>query len=578
MAKKKLSSKSSSAKKPKNSKKGSSSDSLWEHTRKFLKNLNTKQKLLAAIAIVLLAVGTLILTNKSLRLFALNLFSDANIVVVVTDSVSNSPIIGADVFVDSLTGRTDENGRAKIYNLAYGTHDIRLSKEAYESQSGTIEVERNEQEFSYNLTPNGIEIKIKGADFVTGDDVAGFKVIDNNNELSSTADEQGLARINVPPGTEQIDLTITAEGYNQAFAKYKLVDDDGNILPTLELEEIRSIQLVMTGRHHFLSNREGTLALWGSNYDGSDATAVVEDLTGLQELKYSPNGQITAFVVPLKGEENNHGTPKYELYFVDLSSGELNLIDEGDDARFRILNIDNDRLVYSVDIDNDEKTKRGKIKTYTFGDRLLQVRFEVNEIETAFYLNNHVFVNQNITRRRVCSTCRDGYRSAVIGRAFTVINLENDSVKDLEDARQAYARLHPQNENEIFYWYIDDKDQTVWKNYNLDTRTKVRLDGRPSEIDDQYVLGNPSPDGQTLIWNEYRDGTGTLIKASSNNIEKSEIVDLVGLSFEGLVYWLNDDYVIINASEQFQIGHYIVHMPSGSYQLIAKVYSLDYPY
>ena len=87
-----------------------SGGSLTQHTKNYFKNLNKKQKLLFGLAALLLAGGILVLTIKPLRLFALNLFSDANVVVLVLDNTTENPVIGVDVSIDSKTAVTDENG------------------------------------------------------------------------------------------------------------------------------------------------------------------------------------------------------------------------------------------------------------------------------------------------------------------------------------------------------------------------------------------------------------------------------------------------------------------------------------
>jgi len=528
MAKKKSPSKTSLSKKSKTKDKSSVSGSLREHTRNFLTTLNKKQKILAGTAAILLLAGLLILTIKPLRLFALNLFSDANVIVVVLDSTTENPVVGVDVVLDSTAGRTDEQGRVKIYGLDYGGHDISLAKEAYESQTGSIDIERNEQEFSFNMVPNGVELSLLGVHSITGTPLANYDVIDSTSALSTSADEAGLAKLNVPPGTTELELTITLDGYNQTTAKYSLVDDDGNTLPDAELSEQRQIQLVQSGRHHFLTNRDGPIGLWGSNYDGSDASAVVEDLgqrRGSIRLTLSPDGKFAVVAAPIKGERNSDGDIQNELYLVNLETGENHLFDEGEDVRFRILKVENDRVVYVVNLSNGRLTYRGKIKSYTFSSDSLSTHYKENELFDGVYLDNRVLFEREFTRRINCSWCSEGYRNETKGRGFVVVDLAND------------------------------------------------------ELDETYPFSNPSPDGQQLIWVESRDGIGTLIVSTSGSLDGSSTVDTQELAINYIVHWIDNQFLIVHGSEiAGKSGNFLVHVESGKYQLVSTIYENTYYY
>jgi len=137
----------------------------------------------------------------------------------VRDSLTEDPITGANVTVDTIASTTtDEGGKYSITNIPAGTHNVTASAEGYRSSSETITITAGETTiliFNLTLTPLPTTGTIAGTvkDSSTGDPIA--DAIVTVNSMSTTTNSSGAYVISdVPPGNYTV--TASADGYKSS--------------------------------------------------------------------------------------------------------------------------------------------------------------------------------------------------------------------------------------------------------------------------------------------------------------------------------------------------------------------------
>lgn len=538
--------------------------------------LDRKKKISIIAAPVLIVVLLLFLTVRPLRIFALNLFSNTDITIHVIDADNETPLSGVSVTLDGMTEETDSEGNVTFLDQKYADYEVMLSKNSYESLSGEINATQSVQTFDFALNPTGTSVSVRAVNWLTGDAITTFSVTDESGEINALSDEEGEVLVNVPNGTESIELMATSDGYNQRSFTVDLLDEDGNQILEEDLET-EVVRLVKAGRHHFLSNREGPISLWAANYDGSDARAVVDDLgkrRGSLSMRVSPDGKFAVLAAPIKGERNDNGTLLDELYVVNLETSEIRLADEGN-ARFNILEVENDRVVYHVELLDNNQVNRGKIKTYTISSDTLNTAFTTNYITNARFLENRVIFVENKQEKRTSSYYSEGFYWGTTSEKLFVLDLADDSFTSLVNS---YARvvLNPENKDSFFYRYWDNGAN--WFEYNVNSTEKTELEREPESINELvYRFNDPAPDGRQL-WVETRDGDGTLVLGNSDGGD-GQSIDTGELAVDYVVRWIDNDHVIVNGTEESgKSGDFVVHVGSGEHRLVSEIYTNTYYY
>lgn len=158
--------------------------------------------------------------------------------IMVTDSVENQPVAGADVFFGGqrIAEQTNSNGTVSHWVTAPGTYMINATKEGYEEGETVIEVIENAPQFTFsNLTvepasveagsPVNIRVDVTNTGNVAGETQVDLLVnnepVDSENitlepnesttvEFSHTADEPGTYTIEVGGQTESYEVTEEA--------------------------------------------------------------------------------------------------------------------------------------------------------------------------------------------------------------------------------------------------------------------------------------------------------------------------------------------------------------------------------
>lgn len=158
--------------------------------------------------------------------------------IMVTDSVENQPVAGADVFFGGqrIAEQTNSNGTVSYWVTAPGTYMINATKEGYEEGEIVIEVIENAPQFTFsNLTvepasveagnPVNIRVDVTNTGNVAGETQVDLLVnnepVDSENitlspnestavEFSHTEDEPGTYTIEVGGQTESYEVTEEA--------------------------------------------------------------------------------------------------------------------------------------------------------------------------------------------------------------------------------------------------------------------------------------------------------------------------------------------------------------------------------
>ena len=117
---------------------------------------------------------------------------------------------------DNTIIKTSDTGVASLVNLDYGTYDISIIKDGFETLAETITTSKTSESFSYTLTVStgSVNVSVKNTN---NEPITGVNVIltdSNDSSLtytnsSSGTGEAGGSTINVPYGTYNIEAIKT---------------------------------------------------------------------------------------------------------------------------------------------------------------------------------------------------------------------------------------------------------------------------------------------------------------------------------------------------------------------------------
>jgi len=496
-----------------------------------------------AVAVLLAALAAVPLTRYLLAGTVLQ----QSFPVVVLDAESGKPVSEATIRLAGKQATTDNEGRAEI-RTNVGRAKLEISKNHYQSApyDVLVPIKKPAAPFEAKIKATGRQVPVTVLNTISKQPVTNATVAGADTEVKTGKD--GKAVLVVPADQQELEVTITGEGFNKTSA---------TLIVTTEEVEANTFTLTPSGKIYFLSNASGKIDVVKSNLDGADRQVVLAG-TGQEEryntvLLASRNWKYIALI------SKRDGGKHAKLFVIDTTAGDkLITADEGD-AEFGIVGWSGDRLVYTVTRDKQVwETKRQAIKSYHAPSNKLTTLDEttatgtqnnshydyygsvyvidetilyVKNWGTRFYSEAHTLQNKQITFNSVRA---DGSQKSVVKGYVDPAPISSGYPFDraiqtaLGEFGEIYI-LHPGSGQAAIDTYKDGK---------------VTASGL--SVDEFYNAGYPryavSPSGQKTAWNVYRDGKNLLFVGNSRGEDEKEL----GRSDEHVVYgWFTDDYVLL---------------------------------
>jgi hypothetical protein len=506
---------------------------------------------------------------------ALNLVSEADASISIVDSETGQPVTGAEVRLSSGdVATTDEEGVAFFNDASYGQTTATISKDAYETLSVDVTISKDDIVLGpFEFVSTGVPVNVAAIDWLTEEPITDFKVQDESGE-SSFKSQDGVAILNVPPNNaDDQTYSVVADGYNAGSLVLDLSKAGAGIVP-----EPGTVKLVRDGEHTFLSNRDGTINFYRTDFNGENTALLLE--TGEKEslnLWTVPDSQ-DHYVLLLSSDK--HPWQQDQLAYISLANPDLNIVDDaiGEDVNFGIISVDNERVVYRVTY-NDGRDNAYRIKSYEFASGALQTHYKGNASPSIVYDNDtNVFVMQFRREERGINN-QTPVRKITYHLSRTVLP---DGEREILSERETDILRRSPNNPDAFMYRFNVRNAAHRVGYYEIDFVGGEFPGRwlgedypkqeVAEETPDSEKGLASPEGTNRAWIDYRDGKGRIIvNESTNTINKTG-----NLSAFSIIRWVDETTLTVSGSDGTETADYIVDIESGNYQKITNSFRQSY--
>lgn len=498
-----------------------------------------RRKKMAALGVFLIIVLGILLAIPTTRwpiLNAVGFRSTLNVQVV--DESSGKPISRAMVRVeDSEFIGSDKNGQVSFTGVRLGTQKLRVQKIGYGEKSLKVTNGIRTTNTKLLMTVIGIQLDVDIKDWLSGKAIEGAEV--TYKEASAVSDKTGRATLVVPPQDKQtIKLEITAPGYLN-----KAVMTDVSV-------ESRELSLVSAQKNYFMSKRDGTFDIFSSNLDGSNQQKIIQ-ATGKEDERFlkfeiDRTNSFGLLVATREGKVINDRVVA-GVYSVDLKKSTLKMIDEGTDIQ--LLGWGDNSVSYQISSANLGYDDPGltKIINYTpTSDRKKDIA-QTNFFALSIAAQNKVFYAKN-----------DPYRDGIDPTLTSVDVSSGQSRTYLEGQQMRYA-------SRPSYEAIKAVDLNG-ASYEIQIGN-----GRVKQTDRALnsIEYARSPNAQSIIWTDNRDGQGALLQKNLQSNEQKVVLKIGGLT--NPVRYVSDDLVVARVITSQETADYVISLATGRSSKIVDV-------
>ena len=532
------------------------------------KALPTKKKRLYGAGVGLLALLVILWFVPSTKYAILNTVSEADASLKIVDTETELPVSGAQVTLgNGAVATSDAEGVAFFNDTEYGNTTATITKEAYEPTTVDVTISKDNIVLGpIGIVSNGVAVNVSVVDWLNNEAIADFAVVSENGETVFQS-QDGVAQLNIPISADA-DSTyqVQADGYNQGSVTLDLTNILSAQVPTPE-----AVSLVREGNHTFLSNREGDVNFYSSNYDGTNVEKLVETGEDGNYFNYlSVPGSDTLYVVLLS---SGNGTDLDQLAIVDLEAKSLKVVDEApdEDIRFGFHTADEERVVYSVYYDGKQESGKisQKTKSYEFSsERLVTIAQSPTYVSVTYdpisntvitYISNYLASPSRYELAR--TVLPDGDK-----QVLTNVNA-NGPYTDSTEPGSFFYYLNNNPSHKVGYYQMDFTGTFPGKYLGEDWPEFEE----PDEVPDSEK-GLASPEGTNRVWVETRDGKGRIILNETKNV-----VNPTGtLSVFSVIRWVDETTITVTGSDGTETADYIMDVESGNYKKITNTFRQSY--
>ena len=495
----------------------------------------------SVIILILLGIGAAAAVPSS-RYLALNAAGvrSASSVTVLDDNTSQ-PLKNAEFSINGTSGKTDEEGNARLENLKLGPATIKINKSAFAEISQPITVGWGSNPLGdFRLKAVGTQYKFVVTDFLSKKPVG--KVEATSGEASAVSNEKGEIILTVPQvDKEQVEIEIKAENYRTE--KRTL---------TIEQKDTTEIFLVPHKKHVFISKRGGTYDVYKVDVDGKNEEKVLpgngSEQLETMSLSSHPTKNMAALISSRDNIRNKDGYNMSTLTLIDLNDNSSTKVAQSE--RIQLVDWVGDKLVY-VKVAEGAKADsvdRHRLISYDIADEAEKELASTNYFNDILSLKNVVYY----------TPAAYNVNGAV---GLYKINIDGSDKKTVYDKevwnllRTSFDKLSVSMGNE-------------WFELNLDNDALSRLEGPPAVQKTRLYVDGPANTNSSL-WIDDRDGKGTLLKYDQKTKDEKIVQAQSGL--KNPVRWLSEKHIIFRVSNSQETADYILNTDGGEARKISNV-------
>ncbi len=451
--------------------------------------------------------------------------------VLVLDQSTKQPLKNVKVSLGNIQGVTDSSGKVKLEKIKLGSKQLTIQKRAFAKVEKTLVIGWGSNPLGdYSLTPTGDQYSFKVVDYLSGKPVA--KAEASSGEANALSDENGEIKLTVEQtDAEEFTVEIVTDGYRTEEVQIGS-DDAGE----------RSLKLVPSKKHAFITKRSGKFDVYSVYVDGKDETLVLAGSGHEREdmvLVPHPSDNIVAYVSTRPGQPNSDGYLLSNLILINLDDNKTTNITSSE--RVQVIDWSGDRLVY-VQIAagaSGNSPKRYRLMSYNYKDD------SSKELASSNYFNDVLAAGGAIYYAP-----SSAFQTGKIG--FYKINPDGSNFQTIFD-QEVWSIFRTSYDS--FALAI----QQQWYNYKLGDKNPTKLSNAPSSQNSRVYVD--SSDGKHSIWVDNRDGKGVLLDFNKDEQKDATIRSQSGLGYP--VRWLNNSSLVYRVVTDQETADYAINIDGG---------------
>lgn len=527
--------------------------SSWWHNR-IARNATIAGLVVAVIATILIPPA---------RYFVLNTAGvRASASVTVLDNSTGQPLKNVRVSLAGVTGQTDGEGNVRLERLKLGNAELVAEKRAFANLGRKVTIGWGSNPLGdFNLSPVGSQYTFVLTDFLSGKPVAKAEAV--SGEASAVSDENGKIVLTVEESDEQeLKVSIKAETYRSEVVVIGVND-----------KQEYDIKLVADRKHAFISKRSGKFDVYAIDIDGKNEQKVLSGTGNERDdmvLAIHPTANMAALVSTREGKRNKDGYLMSNLTLIDLSRAsetessaervepskptnqntppppsipdrinDQQAVDQSE--RIQIVGWGKEQLVFIRVTDGTSagNPNRYKLISYNFKSE------DSQELASANYFNDVTAIGEQV----YYSSARYQSNGSL---GFYRINADGTG-------RQTILAEEVWNIFRTDYDHLSLSVQQDWYDYKLGESKPTKASGSPPNLKTRVYID--SPDKQTSLWVDNRDGKGVLL--AYNVTDKTEKVVRTQSGLKYPVRWLDNKTLVYRINTEQETADYALNLDGG---------------
>lgn len=506
--------------------------------------IHNHKKLVIASLVVCIALILICIFVTPVRNVTFGMFMKTKIQLEVYDEISlgdeqseRSELSDFTVKIDGQEVATEAKSPLEL-TVKPGKRTVEILKENYTtaSQEVTANLALGSQTnaASIKMEANGRPYKVSIVNAITKETLANAKV--SFNDASAESNENGEATIILPvQDSFKYELQVEKDGYVSTKTEVEVPKESTN--------DASELGIVPEGKVYFLSKAEGTIDVVKANLDGSDREVVLEG-TGKE------NDEATVMVATRDWKylallSSRDGKDK--IWVIDTATNKATAIEDADAMEYKLHGWNDTSLVYGATNTKLKYYANGheKLKSYNAAGQQYATLDQTSRANTAadpeayWGISNVVLMKDTVAY--VYS--KSSYTKPV--QRLQYINPDGSnkrSIYTVKNLEVSFFTVNAEPEELYFSLYNSATYPGVETYYEVDN-----LGTSVSKIEkEEYYPYLLSPSGDTVVWNERRDGKSTLIVGDTKLENGKEIYTKSEYSLYG---WFNDDYLLVSKDD-----------------------------
>ncbi len=542
--------------------------------------LMSKRFLPVTIVIFLAAISASAYALPASRYAILNTTSKADAHLTILNETTKQPISGVIVTLNNGSScETNKDGVAFFNDSKFGKTTAAIQKNTYESKTVDFVITKDGADLGkVELKPLGVPVNINAKSWLSGKALGEFKIFINDEAKEATAGSEGTATLNIPYETPKLTIKVTADGYNDLSLDVDINDDSINKEPSSK-DAVSTIDanMVSSGEHYFISDREGDISFYSVNYDGTNVQKLVTTNQKTDYLEYYSIPDTEEYIAVLASSGKPIQGRQDQLAMIKPDEKSLKIVDEapGQKLDFSVISVNKDVVVYQVAY-AEERADKFKIKSYNFTS---------GKLTTHYTSNSYIYPTYDKDRNSIYIVKNDAPFTGEAGSEYKLIkiNLANNQQTDVITKENIGYLYTPESKpDKLLISIYDSYFNTMKAGFylmDLEDNSKIEYLGadwteldEPDEIPDSEK-GQASPNKSNRVWIDVRDSKGRLILNESSNVIKGEIDKL---SVNNIIRWLNETQLTVSGSDGSESADFIVDTETGNYRKITNTLLPEY--